>query len=45
MSDACDEAAFRVNEDELAHAEEEDFSAVLRRMEEVAGIAPAHSTK
>ena len=33
------EAAFRVNSDELAHRDEEDFSAVLRRMEEVAGIA------
>ena len=33
------EAAFRVNADELPHANEEDFSAVLRRMEEVAGIA------
>jgi 3-hydroxyisobutyrate dehydrogenase-like beta-hydroxyacid dehydrogenase len=33
------EAAFRVNSDELAHGEEEDFSAVLRRMEEVAGKA------
>src|SRR5271166_2033722 len=32
------EAAFRVNSDELAHNAEEDFSAVLRRMEEVAGI-------
>ena len=31
------EAAFRVNSDELAHGEEEDFSAVLRRMEAVAG--------
>jgi hypothetical protein len=39
------EAAFRVNSDELAHNAEEDFSAVLKRMEEVAGIAPAHSTK
>src|SRR5271165_3342898 len=39
------EAAFRVNEDELAHDHEVDFSAVLRRMEEVAGIAAAHSTK
>jgi len=39
------EAAFRVNSDELAHNAEEDFSAVLRRMEEVAGIEPAHSTK
>jgi 3-hydroxyisobutyrate dehydrogenase len=33
------EAAFRVNADELAHSEEEDFSAVLRRMEEAAGNA------
>ena len=31
------EAAFRVNSDELAHtSKEEDFSAVLRRMEELA---------
>jgi 3-hydroxyisobutyrate dehydrogenase-like beta-hydroxyacid dehydrogenase len=38
------EAAFRVNSDELAHNPEEDFSAVLKRLEEVAGIAaPAHS--
>jgi 3-hydroxyisobutyrate dehydrogenase len=37
------EAAFRVNSDELAHSEEEDFSAVLRRMEEVAGITAMHS--
>src|SRR5271169_1559258 len=37
------EAAFRVNSDELAHNAEEDFSAVLRRMEEVAGIADIHS--
>jgi 3-hydroxyisobutyrate dehydrogenase-like beta-hydroxyacid dehydrogenase len=37
------EAAFRVNSDELAHGSEEDFSAVLRRMEEVAGIAPIKS--
>ncbi len=37
------EAAFRVNSDELAHHDEEDFSAVLRRMEEVAGIAAIHS--
>jgi 3-hydroxyisobutyrate dehydrogenase-like beta-hydroxyacid dehydrogenase len=35
------EAAFRVNSDELANSEEEDFSAVLRRMEEIAGIAAA----
>jgi 3-hydroxyisobutyrate dehydrogenase-like beta-hydroxyacid dehydrogenase len=32
------EAAFRVNSAELAQNDEEDFSAVLRRMEEVAGI-------
>jgi 3-hydroxyisobutyrate dehydrogenase len=37
------EAAFRVNSDELAHHDEEDFSAVLRRMEEVAGITAIHS--
>lgn len=33
------EAAFRVNSEELAARADEDFSAVLRRMEEVAGIA------
>jgi 3-hydroxyisobutyrate dehydrogenase-like beta-hydroxyacid dehydrogenase len=32
------EAAFYVNSDELARNAEEDFSAVLKRMEEVAGI-------
>jgi 3-hydroxyisobutyrate dehydrogenase-like beta-hydroxyacid dehydrogenase len=37
------EAAFRVNADELANADEEDFSVVLRRMESVAGIAPFHT--
>jgi 3-hydroxyisobutyrate dehydrogenase len=37
------EAAFRVNSEELAHHDEDDFSAVLRRMEEVAGIADIHS--
>jgi 3-hydroxyisobutyrate dehydrogenase len=37
------EAAFRFNSGELAHHDEEDFSAVLRRMEEVAGIADIHS--
>jgi 3-hydroxyisobutyrate dehydrogenase-like beta-hydroxyacid dehydrogenase len=37
------EAAFRVNSDELAQNDEEDFSAVLRRMEEVAGIASFRS--
>jgi len=36
------EAAFRVNSDELAHNDEADFSAVLRRMEEVAGITAIH---
>jgi len=36
-------AAFRVNSEELAHHDEGDFSAVLRRMEEVAGIADVHS--
>jgi 3-hydroxyisobutyrate dehydrogenase-like beta-hydroxyacid dehydrogenase len=33
------EAAFRVNAEELTHHDEEDFSAVLRRMEEFAGVA------
>ena len=33
------EAAFYVNSEELAAGDQEDFSAVLRRMEEVAGIA------
>ncbi len=37
------EAAFYVNSDELARNAEDDFSAVLRRMEEVAGIAAIHS--
>jgi 3-hydroxyisobutyrate dehydrogenase-like beta-hydroxyacid dehydrogenase len=36
------EAAYRVNSDELANSTEEDFSAVLRRMEEVSGVAAAH---
>src|SRR5229473_6022315 len=36
------EAALRVNSEELADHDEEDFSAVLRRMEEVAGIADIH---
>src|SRR6185295_18487399 len=39
------EAAFRVNLGELAHDHEEDFSAVLRRMEEVAGIRAPHLLK
>jgi len=33
------EAAFYVNSEELAAGDDEDFSAVLRRMEEIAGIA------
>ena len=37
------EAAFRVNSDELAQNAEGDFSAVLKRMEEVAGIALVHT--
>jgi 3-hydroxyisobutyrate dehydrogenase-like beta-hydroxyacid dehydrogenase len=37
------EAAFYVNSDELEHNDEEDFSGVLRRMEEVAGISTIHS--
>src|SRR5712664_3018587 len=37
------EAAFRVNSDELAHNDEQDFSAVLQRMETVAGIAAMQS--
>ncbi|HKN71198.1 MAG TPA: NAD(P)-dependent oxidoreductase [Terriglobales bacterium] len=37
------EAAFRVNSEELAHHDEDDFSAVLRRMEEVADIADIHA--
>jgi 3-hydroxyisobutyrate dehydrogenase len=37
------EAAFRVNSEELVQHKEDDFSAVLRRMEEVAGIADLHS--
>jgi 3-hydroxyisobutyrate dehydrogenase-like beta-hydroxyacid dehydrogenase len=32
------EAAFRMNSEELAGGQEEDFSAVLRRMEELSGI-------
>ncbi|MGA9509183.1 MAG: NAD(P)-dependent oxidoreductase [Candidatus Sulfotelmatobacter sp.] len=41
------EAAFLVNSEELAagKAKEEDFSAVLRRMEEVAGIAADHTAQ
>jgi 3-hydroxyisobutyrate dehydrogenase len=39
------EAAFYVNSEELAVGEEEDFSVVLRRMEEVAGITADHATQ
>jgi 3-hydroxyisobutyrate dehydrogenase len=38
------EAAFRVNADELALGEEQDFSAVVRRIEVLAGVGVAHST-
>jgi len=37
------EAAFRVNSDELSRNDEEDFSAVMRRMEELAGVASTPS--
>ncbi len=39
------EAAFHVNSEELAAGEEEDFSAVLRRMEDVAGITTGRSAQ
>ncbi len=39
------EAAFRVNAEELVPAEEQDFSAVLRRMEELARVAVTHSPR
>ena len=39
------EAAFRVNADELSPSEEQDFSAVMHRMEELAGLALTHSTR
>jgi 3-hydroxyisobutyrate dehydrogenase-like beta-hydroxyacid dehydrogenase len=40
------EVAFHVNSDELArNSNEEDFSAVLRQMEVLAGIATIHSTR
>ena len=39
------EAALRVNSEALAGGEEEDFSAVLRLMEEVAGIAARRSAQ
>ena len=37
------EEAFRVNSEELAHHDKDDFSAVLRRMEEFAGVADIQS--
>jgi 3-hydroxyisobutyrate dehydrogenase-like beta-hydroxyacid dehydrogenase len=37
------EVAFRVNSEELARNEDEDFSAVMRRMETIAGIEDLHS--
>jgi 3-hydroxyisobutyrate dehydrogenase-like beta-hydroxyacid dehydrogenase len=37
------EAAFYVNSEELAGGDDEDFSVVLRRMEEVAGLAAVPS--
>ncbi len=39
------EAASRVNADELLPGDELDFSAVLRRMEEVGGVAITHSAR
>src|SRR5271165_5826815 len=39
------EAAFRVNSVEVARSGDEDFSAVLRRMEEVAGVAEVDFAK
>jgi 3-hydroxyisobutyrate dehydrogenase-like beta-hydroxyacid dehydrogenase len=39
------EAAFRVNADELARGDEEDFSAVLRRMERIAEMAAIAATQ
>lgn len=39
------EAAFYVNSEELAGDDETDFSAVLRRMEEAAGVAAVPSTQ
>jgi 3-hydroxyisobutyrate dehydrogenase-like beta-hydroxyacid dehydrogenase len=39
------EAAFRVNGEELASGEEQDFSAILRLMEEVAGYEVTHSMR
>jgi 3-hydroxyisobutyrate dehydrogenase len=38
-------AAFTVNAEELVPTEEQDFSVVLRRMEEVAGVGLTNSTR
>jgi hypothetical protein len=35
------EAAYRINSDEQANGDERDFSAVLLRMEEIAGVQSA----
>jgi 3-hydroxyisobutyrate dehydrogenase-like beta-hydroxyacid dehydrogenase len=35
------EAAYRINSDEQDNGDERDFSAVLRRMEEIAGVHAA----
>ena len=43
VSRPATEAAFSVNSEELAGGEEEDFSAVLRRMEEVADFVAVPS--
>src|SRR5258706_11681853 len=39
------EAAFRLNADQLVLREDQDFSAVLQRLEEVAGMAVTHSIR
>ena len=39
------EGAFRINADELARDEEQDFSAVVRRMEQEAGIAVTQAAR
>jgi len=44
LSMPATEAAFRVNSEELAHHDGEDFSAVLRRTEEATGIDSASMT-
>ena len=39
------EAAFRVSAEELMSGDEQDFSAVLRKMEEVGGVEVTHSAR